>query len=179
MNLFYQVFDKGQLNDGEGREVDFKNTVMFLTSNLATDIITEACSDGDQPNVDELVSLIRPALSAHFKPALLARMSILPFYTINQDAMKMITDLKLNKIVKRMHATHNMALTFDPKVTEAIAARCTEVETGARNIDHIIRGNLLPQMSTQLLQKMSEGDLPAKMTVGIGETGDFSFAFGS
>ncbi len=179
MNLFYQVFDKGQLNDGEGREVDFKNTVMFLTSNLATDIITEACSDGDQPNVDELVSLIRPALSAHFKPALLARMSILPFYTINQDAMKMITDLKLNKIVKRMHATHNMALTFDPKVTEAIAARCTEVETGARNIDHIIRGTLLPQMSTQLLQKMSEGDLPEKMKVGIGETGDFSFAFGS
>jgi type VI secretion system protein VasG len=177
MNLFYQVFDKGVLNDGEGREIDFKNTVMFLTSNLATDIITEACSDGDRPDMDELVSLIRPALSAHFKPALLARMTILPFYTINQDAMKMITDLKLNKISKRMHATHGMNLTFEPKVTEAIAARCTEVETGARNIDHIIRGTLLPQMSTQLLQKMSEGDLPAKMTVGIGDTGDFSFAF--
>jgi type VI secretion system protein VasG len=179
MNLFYQVFDKGMLNDGEGREIDFKNTVVFLTSNLATDMITEACSDGDRPEMDELVSLIRPALSAHFKPALLARMSILPFYTIDQAAMKMITDLKLNKIVKRMNATHGMTLAFDPKVTETIAMRCTEVETGARNIDHIIRGTLLPQMSTQLLQKMSQGDLPEKMNVGIGETGDFTFAFGS
>ncbi len=179
MNLFYQVFDKGVLNDGEGREVDFKNTVMFLTSNLATDIITEACSDGDRPDMNELVSLIRPVLSAHFKPALLARMSILPFFTIDVAAMKMITDLKLNKIVKRMHTTHGMDLKFDPKVTEAIAERCKEVETGARNIDHIIRGNLLPQMSTQLLQKMSEGDLPESMKVGIGDTGDFTFAFGA
>ena len=127
MNLFYQVFDKGMLNDGEGREIDFKNTVIFLTSNLATDIITEACSDGDRPDMDELVSLIRPQLSAHFKPALLARMSILPFYTIDQSAMQMITDLKLNKIVRQMHATHNMALAFDPKVTEAIAAQGGEV----------------------------------------------------
>ena len=177
MNLFYQVFDKGMLNDGEGREIDFKNTVIFLTSNLATDIITEACSDGDRPDMDELVSMIRPQLSAHFKPALLARMSILPFFTIDQGAMMMITNLKLNKIVRQMHATHGMTLSFDEKVTQAIAERCKEVETGARNIDHIIRGNLLPQMSTQLLQKMSEGDLPATMKVGIGESGDFSFDF--
>ncbi|MBX3460343.1 MAG: type VI secretion system ATPase TssH [Planctomycetes bacterium] len=177
MNLFYQVFDKGVLNDGEGREVDFKNTVMFLTSNLATDIITEACSDGDRPDMTELVSLIRPALSAHFKPALLARMTILPFYTIDTAAMKMITELKLNKIVKRMQATHGMELKFEPAVVAAIADRCKEVETGARNIDHIIRGNLLPQMSTQLLQKMSTGELPSKMAVGISESGDFSFGF--
>jgi type VI secretion system protein VasG len=177
MNLFYQVFDKGMLNDGEGREIDFKNTVIFLASNLATDIITEACSDGDRPEMDELVGMIRPKLSAHFKPALLARMSILPFYTIGQDAMKMITDLKLSKIVKRMHATHDMTLKFEPAVTEAIANRCKEVETGARNIDHIIRGNLLPQMSTQLLQKMSAGDLPSSMTVGITGSGEFSFNF--
>lgn len=178
MNLFYQVFDKGVLNDGEGREIDFKNTVIFLTSNLATDIITEACSDGDQPDMDELVNMIRPQLSAHFKPALLARMSILPFFTIDQSAMKMITDLKLNKIKRQMHATHRMDLNFAPGVTDAIAARCTEVETGARNIDHIIRGTLLPQMSTQLLQKMSEGDLPPKMDVSIGDSGDFAFSFG-
>lgn len=179
MNLFYQVFDKGILNDGEGREIDFRNTVIFLTSNLATDVITEACSDGDRPDTDELVAMIRPQLSAHFKPALLARMNILPFFTIDQSAMQMITGLKLNKIVRQMHNTHNMALDFDAKVTEAIAERCKEVETGARNIDHIIRGTLLPQMSTNLLQKMSEGDLPAKMTVGIGESGDFTFEFGA
>lgn len=177
MNLFYQVFDKGMLNDGEGREIDFKNTVIFLTSNLATDIITEACSDGDRPEMDELVGMIRPQLSAHFKPALLARMSILPFFTIDQSAMKMITDLKLNKIRRQLHDTHHMELVFAPTVTDAIAARCTEVETGARNIDHIIRGSLLPQMSTQLLQKMSEGDLPARLSIGIADNGLFSFDF--
>ena len=179
MNLFYQVFDKGMLNDGEGREIDFKNTVIFLTSNLATDLITEACSDGDRPDMDELVGMIRPQLSAHFKPALLARMSILPFYTIDHSAMQMITELKLNKIVRQMHATHGMTLTFEPAVINAIADRCKEVETGARNIDHIIRGTLLPQMSTQLLQKMSEDELPATMKVGIGESGDFVFGFGA
>lgn len=177
MNLFYQVFDKGMLNDGEGREIDFKNTVIFLTSNLATDIITEACSDGDRPEMDELVGMIRPQLSAHFKPALLARMNILPFFTIDQSAMKMITDLKLNKIRRQLHDTHHMELVFAPTVTDAIAARCTEVETGARNIDHIIRGSLLPQMSTQLLQKMSEGDLPARLSIGIADNGLFSFDF--
>lgn len=177
MNLFYQVFDKGMLNDGEGREIDFKNTVIFLTSNLATEIITEACSDGDRPDMDELVGMIRPQLSAHFKPALLARMNILPFFTIDQSAMKMITDLKLNKIKRQLHDTHHMELVFAPTVTDAIAARCTEVETGARNIDHIIRGSLLPQMSTQLLQKMSEGDLPARLSIGIADNGLFSFDF--
>ncbi|MCC6464565.1 MAG: type VI secretion system ATPase TssH [Planctomycetes bacterium] len=177
MNLFYQVFDKGVLNDGEGREVDFKNTVVFLTSNLATNIITEACADGERPDMDELVKLIRPPLSAHFKPALLARMSILPFYTIDQAAMRMITDLKLGKIVKRMAHTHGMHLAFDAKVTETIAARCTEVETGARNIDHILRGTLLPRMSTVLMQKMAEGSLPPQMKVGIGADGGFSFSF--
>jgi len=179
MNLFYQVFDKGMLNDGEGREIDFKNTVIFLTSNLATDIITEACSDGERPDMDQLVGLIRPKLSAHFKPALLARMTILPFYTIDQAAMKMITDLKLNKISRRMAATHDMKIEFEPAVTQAIADRCKEVETGARNIDHIIRGNLLPAMSTQLLQKMSEGQMPSSLKVSIGSGGEFSFAFGS
>ncbi|MCF6228879.1 MAG: AAA family ATPase [Planctomycetes bacterium] len=177
MNLFYQVFDKGTLNDGEGREIDFRNTVVFLTSNLATDIITEACADGDTPDMDELVSMIRPQLSAHFKPALLARMTILPFFTIDQAAMQMITGLKLNKIVKQMADTHKMDLSFADNVTTTIAARCTEVETGARNIDHIIRGNLLPAMSTTLLQKMSEGDLPPAMQVSVGDDGQFSFAF--
>lgn len=177
MNLFYQVFDKGTLNDGEGREIDFRNTVVFLTSNLATDIITEACADGDTPDMDELVSMIRPQLSAHFKPALLARMTILPFFTIDQAAMQMITGLKLKKIVKQMAETHKMDLSFADNVTTTIASRCTEVETGARNIDHIIRGNLLPAMSTTLLQKMSEGDLPSAMQVSVGDDGLFSFAF--
>jgi type VI secretion system protein VasG len=177
MNLFYQVFDKGILNDGEGREIDFKNTVIFLTSNLATDIITEACADGDRPDAEELVKLIRPTLSAHFKPALLARMNIAPFFTIDEATLKEITDLKLNKIVRRMQDTHDMKLVFEPTVRDAIASRCKEVETGARNIDHIIRGNLLPQMSTQLLQKMSEGQMPAGMNVGIGKEGEFTFSF--
>ncbi|MCC6572577.1 MAG: type VI secretion system ATPase TssH [Planctomycetes bacterium] len=178
LNLFYQVFDKGTLNDGEGREVDFKDTVIFLTSNLATDLITQAGSGGQKPALDDLIGLIRPALSKHFKPALLARMTIVPFYPIDQDAMKDITRLKLGLLQNRLKESHKMTLSFDDKVVEAIAARCTEVETGARNVDHILAGTLLPKISTELLEQMSKGPLPEKLTVGLDGSGDFSFTFG-
>jgi len=178
MNLFYQVFDKGTLTDGEGIEVNFKDTIIFLTSNLATDIITEAGVQDEPPDTETLISMIRPALSAHFKPALLARMNVVPFYPLKQDALRGIAELKLGKLVKRLHEAHRMKLVFTEAVPDAIAARCTEVETGARNVDHIIRGNLLPKMSTQLLEQMSEGDLPGRLTVGFDEASGFTFEFG-
>ena len=165
MNLFYQVFDKGTLNDGEGREIDFKNTIMFLTSNLATDIITQACADG-RPDCDELVELIRPALSAHFKPALLARMTIIPFYTLDTDTLKKVTRLKLGRLGKRLMTSQKITLSYDDAVVDAIAARCTEVETGGRNVDHIINGTLLPEVSQQILQKMSEDIVISALTIG-------------
>ncbi|MCW8139781.1 MAG: type VI secretion system ATPase TssH [Planctomycetota bacterium] len=178
LNLFYQVFDKGKLNDGEGREVDFKDTVIFLTSNLATDLITEAGLEDPPPSVEDLVALIRPALSKYFKPALLARMTIVPFYPLKQDALRMITRLKLGKLQRRLASQHKMTMDITDAVVDAIAARCTEVETGARNVDHILRGTLLPRISTEILTQMSVGPLPPRLTLGIGEDGAFTFAFG-
>jgi type VI secretion system protein VasG len=178
MNLFYQVFDKGKLNDGEGREVDFKDTVIFLTSNLATDLITEAGMQDEPPGVDDLVALIRPALSKHFKPALVARMTIVPFYPLKQDALRDITRLKLGKLQRRLLAQHKMRMVIADEVIAAIAARCTEVETGARNVDHILRGSLLPRISSEILTQMSVGPLPGALNLGIGADGEFTFTFG-
>jgi type VI secretion system protein VasG len=177
MEVFYQVFDKGTLSDGEGREVTFKDTVIFLTSNLATDVLTAAGMQETPPGPEELAALIRPVLSAHFKPALLARMTIVPFYPLKPDVLQMITRLKLNKIKKRLAESHGIETRFDDSVVQAIAARCTEVETGARNVDHIIRGNLLPSMSRQLLEQMSGEQMPSKLEVVIGADGGFDMKF--
>ena len=178
MNLFYQVFDKGTLSDGEGRLIDCKNTVLFLTSNLATDVITEMCGDGERPSYETLLSAIRPILSNHFKPALLARMNIVPFFTLPQDIMKDIVCLKLDKLVTRVAQTHKMKLIYDPKVVEQIANRCTEVETGARNIDHIMRGTILPRMSQEILTRMSDEAMPSEVHLNISKDGDFEVGFG-
>jgi len=177
MNLFYQVFDKGMLSDGEGRVIDFKNTIIFLTSNLATDIITEICASPVPPTKDELLEAIRPTLSQHFKPALLARMNIVPFFILSPDVLKEIVVLKLNSLGRRLFSNHRIKFVYGDDVVEQIAARCTEVETGARNIDHIMSGTLLPQISTEILQQMTIGPLPDTLKVGITEDGDFSFEF--
>ena len=177
LNLFYQVFDKGSLSDGEGRVIDFKNTVLFLTSNLASDVITELCGGEERPPIDTITAAIRPILSNHFKPALLARMTIVPFMTLPPDILKDIVVLKLNKLVKRMEETHKTKLSYSPAVVEQIAARCTEVETGARNIDHIMNGTILPQLSRDILARMSEEALPAQITLDVAENGGFDISF--
>jgi type VI secretion system protein VasG len=178
MNLFYQVFDKGTLSDGEGRIIDFKNTICFLTSNLASDIITAMCGDEQWPEPEVLMEAIRPVLSDHFKPALLARMQIVPFYPIAKDVMGEIVELKLAKVGRRLVDSHRIAFSYTPEVVQQIAARCTEVETGARNIDYIINGNLLPLISTELLGKMGDEELPDRLEVSIGKGGDFALDFG-
>jgi type VI secretion system protein VasG len=178
MNLFYQVFDKGMLSDGEGRLIDFKNTIVFLTSNLATDVITELCANGQRPDYDTLMAAIRPILSNHFKPALLARMNIAPFYTLAPDVMKKIVTLKIDKLVARVADTHKMAMDYTPAVVDQIAQRCTEVETGARNIDHIMNGTILPQMSREILERMSEESMPSEVHLGMAEDGSFKIDFG-
>lgn len=177
MNLFYQVFDKGVLSDGEGRVIDFKNTVIFLTSNLATDVITEMTTGEDEVPYEVLLGAIRPILSGHFKPALLARMSIIPYVALQGDILKDIVILKLNKLAKRMRETHKLEFVYSDDVVDTIASRCTEVETGARNIDHIMNGTLLPQISMELLGRMSEAALPPELHVSIGEDGGFSIEF--
>lgn len=177
LNLFYQVFDKGMLADGEGRDIDFKNTVVFLTSNLATDVIMQMCQGPVPPSTEELVNAIRPVLSKHFKPALLARMEIVPYFPLRGENLKSIVRLKLRGITNRMKDSHKMTLDIDKKVEDVIAARCTDVDSGARNIDHIISQTLLPMMSTRLLEQMTEGPLPETMKLGIASDESFVIDF--
>ena len=177
MNLFYQVFDKGVLSDGEGRVVDFKNTVIFLTSNLATDVITEMTAGDEELPYEVLMEAIRPILSNHFKPALVARMTVVPYVTLQGDVLRDIVILKLDKLARRMLETHKLSFHYSDDVVEQIAARCTEVETGARNIDHIMNGTILPQISREILSRMSEMAIPPELHLSIGEDGGFSIAF--
>jgi type VI secretion system protein VasG len=177
MNLFYQVFDKGMLADGEGRAIDFKNTIIFLTSNLATDVITELCAGDEIPSLDTVSAAIRPILSSHFKPALLARMTVVPFFTLPPDILKDIVVLKLEKLVNRLAETHKMKLVYTQKVVDQIAARCTEVETGARNIDYIMTGSIMPRMSQEILTRMGEGAVPAEVRLDLAKDGTFKINF--
>ena len=177
LNLFYQVFDKGMLSDGEGKEIDFANTVIFLTSNLATDVITEMTQGGEKPDAAVLAGAIRPLLSNHFKPALLARMTIVPYVTLDALALGGIVRLKLDRIVQRLARNNKMRFTYAEAVVERIAARCTEVETGARNIDFILRGNVLPLMSQQILQRMGSGEPAAVVHLDVDAQGEFAVSF--
>jgi type VI secretion system protein VasG len=181
MNLFYQVFDKGMLSDGEGRLVDFKNTVVMMTSNLATDKITNmtvaAWEDDAEVEMEELMAAIKPTLSAHFKPALLARMTTVPFLPISSKALAEITRLKLDKLMKRLASTQSITAKYTDKVVELIASRCTEVDTGARNIDHILRATLIPQLSSAVLAEMAAGEVPPFVTVDVDDKSEFKIDF--
>jgi type VI secretion system protein VasG len=177
MNVFYQVFDKGMLSDGEGRVIDFKNTVVILTSNLATDLITNAAPpDADVPDIADLTELVKPVLTAHFKPALLARMTVVPFVPIRQDALIGIVKMKLGGVVKRAKESHGITLAVDDAVYAAIADRCREVQSGARNIDHILRGSIMPMVSTQILEQMAAGKEIERMRLSMGPGAEITCA---
>ena len=178
VNLFYQVFDKGVLADGEGRDIDFRNTVLFLTSNLASDVITRLCAGGNRPGIDEVTQAIRPILSRHFKPALLARMTIVPFYALDPSCMADIVTLKLGKLAQQMADNSRTPLSWSPEVVSPIAARCVEVESGARNIDHIMRGTIMPLLSRVLLARMGDADQPAALALELAEDGGFAVTIG-
>jgi type VI secretion system protein VasG len=177
LNLFYQVFDKGTLSDGEGRLIDFKNTIIILTSNLATDLITQLGAQTPRPSVSDIVDAIRPSLSRHFKPALLARMQIVPFYPLLADALSEIVRLKLDKVGRRLQENQKIVFSYSDAVAEQIVARCTEVETGARNIDHIVNKTLLPQIATEILTRMNSSEPTSRLFVDVGSDGAFTYRF--
>lgn len=177
MNLFYQVFDKGVLADGEGREINFKNTVIIMTTNLGSDEIIEMCSDGQCPSPDDLNKSIWPALRSRFKPALLARMTVVPFYPISAEAMRTIAEMKLRRIGDRLMDSHKMTFEFDANVPEHIAERCTEIESGARNIDHMFSKTLLPEIAQSILERMAEGKMPDMLRLGVSDKGEFTYEF--
>ncbi len=177
LNLFYQVFDKGVLTDGEGKEINFKNTVMILTSNLATDIIQEMTADEDDFSIDAVTAAIRPVLSEYFKPALLARMNLIPYVSLKPDAMSLIVKLKLDKVKKTLMDNNRIVFNYSEKVMEMITARCTEVETGARNIDYIINTNVFPKISKQILSSMTTGSMPSEILLDVDESEEFTIEF--
>ena len=174
MNLFYQVFDKGTLADGEGRVVDFKNTILFLTSNLGSDLITEYCAAGGVRTADGLMASLKPVLSDHFKPALLARMTVVPYMCLDQEALREIVGLKLARLAATLHRNNAMGLDYTPGVVETILSRCTDIDTGARTIDHILRGQVLPKLSQEILARMVEGKPAAKAVLDIEPGGGIS-----
>jgi type VI secretion system protein VasG len=177
MELFYQVFDKGQLEDGEGREIDFKNCVILLTSNVATDTIMKLCADPDtKPEPEGLIEAIRPELVKAFKPALLGRMTVAPYYPISDDILKLIIKLQLSKIAERILVNHKAQFTYDDSVIEAVAKRCTDVDSGARNVFNILNGTMLPEMSGEVLSRMASGEGIRKAHVSVGGDGNFVYA---
>lgn len=178
MELFYQVFDKGMLEDGEGREIDFKNTVILLTSNTATDTVMKLCADPDtKPEPEALVEAIRPDLIKVFKPALLGRMVVVPYYPISDDVMKEIIKLQLGRIGDRLQENHGASFVYDAGVIQEIANRCKEVESGARNVDHILTRTLLPEMSGEFLSRMSTGTTVSQVEISVSPEGKFQYAF--
>jgi type VI secretion system protein VasG len=150
--IFYQVFDKGVLTDSRGIEVNFKNTIILLTSNVGTATVQKAFS-GKEPPPDalRLGELLRPDLLKAFKPALLGRMSVVPYMPLSDTVLKTIIELQLKKIRTRLKENHKASFEYDPKVVEAIASRCKEVESGARNVDHIMTKTLLPAIASEIL----------------------------
>jgi type VI secretion system protein VasG len=178
MELFFQVFDKGILEDGEGREIDFKNCVILLTSNVGTDTIMKLCADPDtKPDPDGLVEAIKPELNKAFKPALLGRMVTVPFYPISDDILRLIIRLQLGKIETRIGENHKAQFTYDDSLIDTIAKRCTDVDSGARNIYNILTGTLLPEMSGEVLSRMVSGEGIKKIHVTSGADGNFVYDF--
>ena len=176
MELFYSVFDKGTLEDSEGREVDFKNTVILLTSNAGTDTFMKLCADPEtMPTPTALAEAIRPDLLKVFKPAFLGRTTIVPYYPLGDDVIKSIIRLQLGRIGKRLKENHRAEFIVDDGVVDAIRNRCREVESGARNVDHILTGTLLPEISREFLARMAAGDAITSVRVSVKDDGQFAY----
>jgi type VI secretion system protein VasG len=178
LELFFQVFDKGVLDDAEGREVDFRNTIIILTSNVASGVLMQAClnkAPEELPTVEELEALVRPALMKQFKPAFLGRLKVVPFYPIPDDVLADIIELKLDRIGRRVAANHKAAFAYDESLVDAVLARCTEVDSGARNVDSILNGTLLPEIAGAVLARMAEGAAIERIAVRADTEGDFEY----
>ena len=177
LELFFQVFDKGNMEDGEGREIDFKNNIIILTTNACTDQMMKLVADPETaPSPRALIDAIKPDLNKLFKPAFLGRMVLIPYYPVRDEALKQIIRLKLGKIQRRLLENHKIKLTYDDAFLEAVASRCTEVESGARNVDNILTNSLLPDISRKILGGMAEGEKMNSIHVGVGEEGDFIYS---
>lgn len=179
LELFFQVFDKGVLDDAEGREIDFRNTLIILTSNVGSSQIMQACLNkaaDELPAADALADALRPVLFKSFKPAFLGRMKVVPYYPISDGVLVSIIELKLSRIRDRIAANHKADFVWDDKLVDAVLGRCTEVDSGARNVDHILNGTLLPEIAETVLARMAEGVAVERIRVSAGKNGEFKYS---
>jgi type VI secretion system protein VasG len=175
-DIFYQVFDKGIMRDSEGRDVDFKNTLILMTSNAGTDLITKLCADPEtRPSSEGLTEQLLPELQKTFKPAFLGRVTVVPYFPLADDVMRKIIELQLGRVKRRIRDNYKASFTYDPKVVDSIAERCREVSTGARNVDHILTRTLLPELSAEFLSRMADGQAVKSVNVTLGENAGFRY----
>ncbi|NVM74838.1 type VI secretion system protein VasG [Duganella sp. SG902] len=176
VELFFQVFDKGVLDDAEGREIDFRNTIIIATSNAGSATIMQACLNKEQPpSPAELEELLRPQLVKHFKPAFLGRVKVTPYYPIPDQVLAQIIALKLARIAQRIQRHHHADFSWEPSLVDAVLARCTEVDSGARNVDHILNGSLLPEIAQAVLEKMAQEQAISRIKVSASGKGQFKY----
>lgn len=175
--MFFQVFDKGWMEDGEGRRIDFKNTLILLTTNAGTDLTMKMCSDSEMmPDPEGLAKALRAPLLKVFPPALLGRIVTIPYYPLSDEMIGAIARLQLGRIEKRVRTNHNLPFTYNDEVIKLIASRCTELESGGRMIDAILTNTVLPRISGEFLTRMLEGKSIAKVHVDVAD-GEFSYSF--
>jgi type VI secretion system protein VasG len=176
--MFFQVFDKGYMDDSEGRYIDFKNTLILLTSNVGTDLITTLSEDEEmKPDADSLAQTLRPELLKVFPPALLGRLLVLPYYPLSPDMLKGIVRIQMQRIVKRVAENHGIAFSFGDDVVDLIVSRCNEVASGGRMIDAILTNTMLPELSIELLNRQMGGEEVKEIAVSVQGDG-FGYRFG-
>lgn len=177
IQLFFQVFDKGRLDDSTGRSVDFRNTIIIMTTNVGTELITGMCEDPElMPDSEALADAVRKPLlefsedrtgSPKFTPAFLGRIHVVPYYTLGDEVLRKIVDLQLGRVRDRLAENRGIDVTFDPPVGDLIASRCTEVQSGARVVEGILNQTLLPELSRELLEKIADGELVTSVAVSV------------
>jgi len=175
--LFFQVFDKGWMEDGEGRQIDFKNTLILLTTNAGTEMIANLCKDPDlMPDPEGMAKAIREPLLKIFPPALLGRLVTIPYYPLSDEMLGKIVELQLNRIKKRVEARYKMPFNYDADVVKLVVSRCTESESGGRMIDAILTNTMLPEISREFLERMMKGEAIKGVKVGVKDN-EFSYSF--
>jgi type VI secretion system protein VasG len=175
-DVFFQVFDKGNMKDGEGRDIDFKNTVIIMTSNAGTELIDKLFADPETaPDAAQLAEALRPELMKFFKPAFLGRVTIVPYFPLSDEVIKSIVRLQLKKIAQRVKDAYKANFSYAPELVDVIAARCTESSSGARNIENILSRTLLPELSAEVLNRMAAGADITGISVGLDEAGSFRY----
>jgi type VI secretion system protein VasG len=176
-DIFFQVFDKGNMKDGEGRDIDFKNTVIIMTSNAATDLITRLCADPDtMPDAAGLAEALMPELMKTFKPAFLGRVTLVPYFPLSPDIIRKIVELQLIRVRRRVQESYGAKFLWDGQLVDTIAARCTETSSGARNVEKILSRTLLPELSAEVLSRLADGNAIDSITVGVDTAGSFQYA---